>query len=479
MSTKANRPFTILPCRSLRLLAGLSLLTLPLAAPRASYAGSREAVQKAVAATVAVEWRADEKADRQQAERSTGVRHVPAADAQAGDSDPNRRAAVMIWRKTASRKADLALASGVVVSADGLIVTLNQEPDGHYDIILADSRRLPARVVVDDRRSGLRLLKVDAADLPHLAMADAEAEIGDQVFAAFSTDRHERAAARGMIAAKQKTGALELDLAAGAMSAGGPLVNEQGGLVGILVGGTAPEGRTQSGSSAVPLKDVRALLAVRQGENTVVVHRGFLGVSLDGKPEEGRERVIVHLLDDSAARAAGMLDGDELVAVAGEKITSIAQAAAAVARHSPGEKIAVVVLRDGQEKSLDITVGQPPAGSVQNAGIFARNRGTGGGVTASVVRPEKLYVLSEDGKQVAVPADEQQLEILRKTLRYRAAAESPLRTTEPTASTIRVERSDLDKRLEEVGRSVDSLQEQVKKLTEEIQALRSKLAEAK
>ncbi|HWB12393.1 MAG TPA: trypsin-like peptidase domain-containing protein [Pirellulales bacterium] len=453
------------------LLVPLSLLTLP----ATTYAGSREAVQNAIAATVTVEWRAHEKADPQPSEQNKRARQAPDTGAQAEETGGSAVGAGIRW--LVSRSADLTLASGVVVSANGLVVTSNQEPDGHYDVIFADGRSLPARVVVDDRRSGLRLLKVDATDLPHLTLADADAEIGDHVFAAFATDRHDRAAAQGMVAARQKSGALELDLAAGTMSAGGPLVNEQGGLVGVLLGRSAPEGRAQTGSSAVPLKDIRALLAVQQGENTVVAHRGFLGVSLDSKPEGGRERVILHLLTDSPARDAGLLDGDELISVAGEKITSMEQAAGVVGRHSPGEKILVVVSRDGQEKSLEITVGRSPAAleSAQNA--RGGSRGTRGTVAAKVVRPEKVYILSEDGKPVPVPADGQQIETLRQALRF--TAERPYRQPEPATGTIRVERSDLDKKLEEVGRSVESLQEQVKKLTEEIQALRSKLAEAK
>jgi S1-C subfamily serine protease len=463
--------------------------------PATTYAGSREAVQKAIAATVTVEWRTDEKTAQQQPEAVRSViRHrLPDADAQAGDADPQRRAAAVLWRRTATRpaQADLALASGVVVSANGLVVTSNREPDGHYVVIFADGRSLPARVVVDDRRSGLRLLKVDAADLPHLTPADSEAEIGDQVFAAFSTDRHERAAAQGMVAARPKTGLIELDLATGPMSAGGPLVNEQGGLVGIISGGAAPAARTQTGNSAVPVKDVCALLTAQQGENTVVVHRGFLGLQLDSKPEGGRERVIVHLMDDSPARAAGVIEGDELVTVAGEKITSPAEAAALVARHAPGEKVAVAVLRDGQPKAMEIVLGRPPAAleSAQTVGTQGGNRSTGGGSgTANIVHPEKLYILSEDGKQVVVAADGEQVNALRnyaRALRLQSSTASSSGSSStssvaaPATNAIRVERSDLDKKLEEVGRSVESLQQQVKKLTEEIQTLSSKLAETK
>jgi S1-C subfamily serine protease len=451
-----------------------------LSLPATSHAGSREAVKKALAATVAVEWRADERADARLGVRNRRSSIARLRETQSIEADPTTGAETVRHTITAppvhSRHVDLSLASGTVISPDGLVITLNRETaDGHYDVIFADGRSLPARIVVDDRRSGLRLLKVDAHDLAHVAPADAGAEVGDQVYASFCTDRHERAAAQGMVAARHKTSWLQLDLTAGPMSAGGPLVDDQGRLIGIVSGRMAPHPRAETTNFAVPLEAVRALLAAKQGENTVVVHRGFLGIQLESKQDDGRERVIAHLLADSPAGAAGMVDGDELVKLAGEKVISAPDAAALVGRHAPGDKVAVVVSRDGQEKTLEITAGQSPAGleAAQAAGTIA---GGGGAGTANVVRPEKVYVLSEDGKRVAVVAEH--VEALRnyaRALRLRTPTDTE--AAEPQANTIRVERSDLDKKLEEVGRSVESLQQQTKKLTEEIQALRSKLAE--
>jgi predicted RNase H-like nuclease (RuvC/YqgF family) len=123
--------------------------------------------------------------------------------------------------------------------------------------------------------------------------------------------------------------------------------------------------------------------------------------------------------------------------------------------------------------------------SAENAGGRIRSRTAGGGLgTANVVHQDRLYILSEDGKQVVAAAGAEHVDALRnyaRAMRMTATAANPANAyvAEPANRTIRVERSDLDKKLEEVGRSVESLQEQVKKLTEEIQALRSKLAEAK
>jgi serine protease Do len=463
-------------------------LTQFLAPPATTFASSREAVKKAIAATVAVEWRAHEWGQLQARARNRLTARLPDAErrVQTVETDPDTGKQILRESVVAMspQRPDLALASGTVISNDGLIVTLSNEAvEGHYTVTFDDGKSLPARLVVDDRRNGLRLLKVDAKDLPYLSLADSNAEPGDQVFAAFCTNRLERAAAQGMVAARNKNSWMQLDLAAGPMSTGGPLVDEQGRLIGIVSGRMAPNPHAQTTNFALPLEAVRALVASRQGENTVVVHRGFLGIQLENKQEDGREHVIAHLLSDSPAGAAGMADGDELVKLDGEKVVSAPEAATIVARHAAGDKLSVVVLHDGQEKTLEITAGKPPAG-LEGGQAGARQIGGGGGLApspANVVRPEQVYVLSEDGKKVAVAAEHvDALRSYARALRLRIAPDGQTGVAaEPLANTIRVERSDLDKKLSEVGQSVESLQQQVKKLTEEIQALRSKLAEQK
>jgi S1-C subfamily serine protease len=198
-----------------------------------------------MAATVAVEWQTDEKADGQSA---AAYRRTVAqlAEAPGALAAANRRPAASgagggggsQWYRAI--RAGLALSSGVMVSADGLLVTLGRAPgEGRYNVLLDDGRSLPARIVVDDRRNGLRLLKIDAHDLPHVSLAETEADVGDQVFATFCSDRRERTVAQGIIAGRRgATGAssLQLDLTTGPMSTGGAVIDVDGRLVGIIAG---------------------------------------------------------------------------------------------------------------------------------------------------------------------------------------------------------------------------------------------------
>lgn len=475
--------------------------TLLLAAVLPTMGGSaqaHEAIKKAVAATVAIEWRAaDQAGDQPAANYRRTVRQLSelqVAKAEANELSGLRatNAATAVANRYRAITADLALSSGVIVSADGLIVTFGRSPgEGRYNVLFDDGRSLPARIVVDDRRNGLRLLKIDGDDLPHISLAESEADIGDQVFATFCSDRRERTVAQGIIAGRRgtaSTSSLQLDLTIGPMSTGGAVLDGEGRLVGIITGQQARSPAETLANFAVPLGPIRALMAARQGENTVVVHRGFLGIQLDSKSEGGREHVIVHLLPDSPAAAGGMHDGDELVAIDGEKVTAPAEAAALVARHAAGETISVTVSRSGEEKKLEITVGRPSQELEVNASVEERTPAPipptpGSAFAGNFVRPEKLYVLSQDGKRIYIAATEDQLEPLRnyaRSLRLRTAADGKEAVvTEPVPNVIRVERSDLEKKLEEFSHHVDSLQQQVEKLTDEIKSLRTKLGEQK
>jgi S1-C subfamily serine protease len=462
-----------------RLVVIATFLALVASAPPPAQAGSREAVKKALAATVAVEWWADEQAGQKpsaldQSTTDGQVHKEQRMEIDARTGQPTVRT-VFVAQSQPVDDADLSLASGVVLSEDGLVATLIRElRKGKYTVFLEDGRSLPARLLVDDHRSGLRLLKVDADDLPHLELADADAEVGDQVFATFSTDRRRRAAAQGIVAARSRAtgGSLQLDLAAGRMSSGGPVVDEQGRLAGVLSGKAARSPADDLQNFAAPLSAVRALLKGRQDGNTVVVQPGMLGVSIHVDSEGGQERLTVRPLPDSPALAAGMHDGDELVAIDGERIGSASEVAAAVATHAPGEKIVITIRREGTEQKLEIILGARPDTMKASVNAPREPRDAPPPAAANLVEPEHydVIVMRDDKRVVA------------RSSRLRLTTSPNGQTTvatEPLPNVIRVERSGLEKKLEEFGRNVESLQQQVEKLTEEVKSLRARLPEQK
>lgn len=437
-----------------------------------SAAANREAVKKAIAATVAVEWRPERNPDQQARRDKTWVESV--------ELDPKTGLYTRRLASVGTPSSEPTLSSGVAVSADGLVVALgNLQGEGRYTVTLEDGRKLPATVLVDDQRSGLRLLKIDSRDLPYLSLAETRHGVGDPVVAAFCTDRRGRAAAQGMIAASPRPlhgGRLRLDIEVGRMASGGPVVDDEGRLLGTMSGKSAPSPAEELATYAVPADAVKALLKFRQADHTVIVHRGMLGIEINVEAEGGKERLIARPLPESPAAAAGMKDGDELLAVDGGRVSTGGEVVAAVARHAPGEKIGVTVLREGNEEQIEITLAPPPELDAKLNPAADQRPPTE--ATINLVRPEQLYVFTQEGKTVAVPATKEQLEPFRnaaRAIRITAAPGSP----PPPANVIRVERSDLEKKLEEVGRNVQSLQQQMAALTEEIKSLRARLAEEK
>ena len=132
------------------------------------------------------------------------------------------------WRKGDGHKSDqVKMGSGTIVSADGLIVTMIEGRESRgYSVTLSDGRVFAGRLLVDDRRSRLKLLKIDASGLPFVAPFSEPLEIGEEIAAVYCLDLKDRAAVRGIVTASNRelkgmaTGLLQLDVNVGMMSAG-------------------------------------------------------------------------------------------------------------------------------------------------------------------------------------------------------------------------------------------------------------------
>jgi serine protease Do len=469
--------------------------------PSAARADSRESVRKALPATVAVE---EQAAQREELKSP----RPPDKDPKDPTAETEREKQAQEYRGRMRFVRRLDRLSGAAISADGLVVTLIGGGDkAENTVTFEDGRALPARLLVEDHRSGLRLLKVDARDLPFLALAEQEPQIGDELVCTYCTSSNERAAARGMLAARKRSTAafpgdlLQLDIVPGRMSGGAPVVDSSGRLVGLIVRGdrgpmvAVPGGIAGGMTSVVPAKAIRALLEARQGDEPVIVRRGFLGIQLMHVIDDGNARVLAHPVPDSPAAAAGFHDGDEIVAVDGSPVASPEEITARIGQHAPGQKVTIGIRREGKEQSIEVTLGrqpQPtgaagagaggigPSPAVVPAGLAP---GAAPPIAAEAVTPEAIYILGVDGKlyPLAGGAAGKPIENLRELRRLYdrlpAAARRPLPPLEqPGATAAAGQRPEVDRRLQEVSRNVQSLREQLEKLTEELQRLQKELA---
>ena len=249
---------------------------------------------------------------------------------------------------------------------------------------LGEGRELAARLLVDDRRSGLILLKVDAAGLPFLMPLNPPPQIGEEVTWTYSIGAKNRAAARGIIAATGRelqglgTNLLQLDGEVANGSRGRPVVDEQGHLVGIIA--FSRVAAAQRIGFAVPASAVQTLLDVRRGEGPVVVERGTPGIVLTQVRSDGP--VVARPTTGSPALAAGIRDGDEVLAIDDVKVGSPQEIFGRRSPHTAGNKVKVTIRREGKEQEFEVTL-VPPQSPIGNPPVRAP-RSCGLGITKSV-----------------------------------------------------------------------------------------------
>lgn len=265
--------------------------------------------------------------------------------------------------------------SGVIISNDGYIVTNNHviEKADEIEVVLDDKRLFKAKVIGSDPSTDLALLKVDAKDLPKLAMSNSDdIKVGQWVMAVGNPFNLESTVTAGIISAKGRSinilqgdapieSFIQTDAAVNPGNSGGALVNLNGELIGINTAIASPTGAFAGYSFAVPSNIVAKVVEdlVKYGK----VQRAFLGISirnLDNKLvneldlKTARGVYVDSLMADGAAKAGGMQKGDVIVKVEDRSINSVAELQETIARRRPGEEVSVVVNRKGKEKTLKI-----------------------------------------------------------------------------------------------------------------------------
>jgi Do/DeqQ family serine protease len=267
--------------------------------------------------------------------------------------------------------------SGVIMSADGYIITNNHVIDNakEIEVILSDNRSYKAKVIGTDPSTDLAVLQIKDSNLPHLAFGNSDAtKVGQWVLAVGNPFNLTSTVTAGVVSAKGRNiriikdqAALEsfiqTDAAVNPGNSGGALVNLNGDLVGINTAITSQTGSFAGYAFAIPSR-----LAEKVVEDLIkygVVQRGFLGISikdLDAKRANEldldiREGVVVDSINkNSAAEAAGIKKLDVIVKADGKTIKDVAELQETIGRHRPGEKVPVIVVRGGKEVALNVTL---------------------------------------------------------------------------------------------------------------------------
>ena len=265
--------------------------------------------------------------------------------------------------------------SGVIISKDGYIVTNNHVIDGadEIDVKLNDNREFKGKLIGTDPNTDLALVKIEGDGFPVIPIGDSDAlRVGEWVLAVGNPFNLTSTVTAGIVSAKARTlgvynGGIEsfiqTDAAINQGNSGGALVNARGELVGINAVLSSPTGAYAGYGFAIPTSIMTKVVGDLKEFGTV--QRAILGIS---GHDLGNERTkdkdlgvvegvyVAEVTDGSGAKAAGIEPGDVVVSIAGKKVHNMAELQENIAKHRPGDKVEVTVVRNKKEKTFTVTL---------------------------------------------------------------------------------------------------------------------------
>ena len=280
-----------------------------------------------------------------------------------------------------------ASGSGVLITADGYIVTNNHVVNGadELTVTLTNKKTYKAKVIGVDASSDLAVIKIDESNLPYLVYGNSDdVKLGQWVLAIGYPLNLDVTITAGIISAKNRSidinsrqsdkpleSFLQTDAAVNQGNSGGALVNTNGELVGINSAIMSPTGSYAGYSYAIPVNIVKKVVTdiVKFG----TVQRAYLGVSmaqeelsddqikkleadLNVKYKAGEGVLITTVLEGGAAKAAGLKPGDVITKFNGATIKTAPELQEQVSRFKPGDKVAMNLKRNGKEMNFDVTL---------------------------------------------------------------------------------------------------------------------------
>jgi serine protease DegQ len=275
-------------------------------------------------------------------------------------------------------QAQMGLGSGVIVSADGYILTNNHVVEGadEIEVVLNDSRKARAKVIGTDPDSDLAVLKIDLDRLPVIVLGNSTTlQVGDQVLAIGNPFGVGQTVTSGIVSAlgRNQLGIntfenfIQTDAAINPGNSGGALVDTNGNLLGINTAIYSRSGGSMGIGFAIPVSTAKMVLEsiVRDGQVT----RGWIGAepnelnaelaqTFGVKTEQGV--IITGVLQNGPAAQGGMKPGDVVTRVANQDVHNVAEMLSLVAALKPGQTQSFEVQRADGQVTLNIAPGVRP-----------------------------------------------------------------------------------------------------------------------
>ncbi len=272
------------------------------------------------------------------------------------------------------------LGSGVIVTPDGYILTNNHVVEGadELTVALSDDRKFKAKVVGADQKTDVAVVKIEAAGLPTVVLADSDKlRVGDIVFAVGNPLGVGETVTMGIVSAKGRNqlglldeggyeNYIQTDAAINMGNSGGALVDAKGRLVGINSAIISPSKGNIGIGLAVPVN--LAAVVMQSLIATGTVTRGYLGVGTQtigsdladqlGLGKDAKGVVVAEVTPGGPADKAGLRNTDVILAINDMPVSSTEELRLTIAEMAPGAKITLKLVRDGKPLSIAVTLGQ-------------------------------------------------------------------------------------------------------------------------
>lgn len=276
------------------------------------------------------------------------------------------------------------LGSGVIVSKDGYIITNNHvvENADELTVGLSNGKEYDGEVIGTDPQTDIAVVKIDATDLSALKIGNSDnVRVGEMVLAIGSPLGEDLAhsVSMGIISAKGRAigilreaggyeNFLQTDAAINPGNSGGALVNMDGELVGINSAIASRSGGNDGIGFAVPSNLAKSIMESLIESGRVV--RGYLGITGGGEVDRTMARalgldnaygvIVGEVQSDGPAAEAGLKEGDVIQTLNGERIENWEKFRTAIATSAPGTEVSLGINRDGDERNVDVTLGELP-----------------------------------------------------------------------------------------------------------------------
>jgi len=272
-----------------------------------------------------------------------------------------------------------SLGSGVIVSSDGYILTNHHvvKDADEIKVLLPDKREFIGKVIGNDPKTDIAVIKIDAHDLPTIKWGDSDKlKVGEIVLAIGNPYGLNQTVTMGIVSAVGRANVgiaeyedfIQTDAAINPGNSGGALVNTRGELIGINTAIFSTSGGYQGIGFAIPSNMARVVMEslIKKGK----VIRGWLGVMIQPIThelakqfhlKEDRGALVADVIEDSPAEKAGIMRGDVIIEFKGKKVDEPYTLRNMVANTPPGETVELKVVRDGKVKTLEVTIGELPS----------------------------------------------------------------------------------------------------------------------